>query len=194
MSDNINTAEDNTEEALYFSLRDEIISNQNQESTILAFTYAGVLAILGIAFDKGISGIVMIACVMLVPISLRVARLRDIIVYISAYMQVYLEPEMKIRWETDHRYFRENSKEYKKYLTDISRLDFLVLYFVCTFSYWSILCINDELKFSVGKVMIAIWQIFFAVFYFVQAIRFSSVDKLKEKKIKEWEKIKNNSN
>ena len=49
MSNNNNDSE---KDALYFSLRDEIVSNQNQESTILAFTYAAVLAILGVSFQE----------------------------------------------------------------------------------------------------------------------------------------------
>lgn len=65
--------------------------------------------------------------VMIIPISYRIARIRDAIAYIAAYINVFLEPELEINWETDHNKFRSKYKVSKSYLYKISRADFVIL-------------------------------------------------------------------
>lgn len=57
---------------------------------------------------------------LLIPISYRVARLRDSIAHLSSYLYLFIEPQLKIKWETaQYRYWyvylQKNNYEKNQY-------------------------------------------------------------------------------
>ena len=113
------------DEKTYYSLRDEIRYNQNQENVISMFTYTTCVAIFAFAFSEQSELAALLSQIALIPFAYKVGRCRDSIAYIAAYLCVVIEPKINGTWERDNRIYRQDNNYLKGALVKISRWDFI---------------------------------------------------------------------
>lgn len=175
---------------LYFSLRDEINYNQNQENEMTRFAYTVIVAVFGTALTVKNKWITLLSLVIIIPISFRVARYRDSIAYISTYMKVFLEPELEFKWEHDHDIYSEKyrSSYFSKFLYFVSRADFLFLTVIGIAIFW-IQNQGIHLKDLSWTIILIIFQIIMIIIEIILFNKFSNIPNLKKSKIENWKKI-----
>lgn len=179
------------EEKTYFSLREEIRYNQNQENVISTFTYTTCVAILAFAFGQENELAALLAQLTLIPFSYKVGRFRDSIAYLASYLCVVIEPQINGTWEQDNCIYRKKYPYLKGLLVKISRCDFLMLSIICILSgIW--LIVKKSLLFSetIYCIILLVAHIISVAVIIVFTIKYSDVGKMKNDKIDKWEKLK----
>lgn len=201
---------------LYISLRDEIKQNQERENAICMFCYTACISMLAFAYSEKVEMVALLSQIAFVPFAFRVGRLRDSTAYISAYLKTKLEPQMSISWETEHDEYRQIFNYSKSLLVILTRCDFLILSIISLLSFWIIcyikllpetptemsyacksLCcaffesIGLDLGYLLSVIVIQLTCLGFIIGY---TICYSNVDRMKEKKIKNWGAISISNN
>lgn len=196
---------------LYISLRDEIKQNQEQENAICMFCYTACISMLAFAYSEKVEMVALLSQIAFIPFAFRVGRLRDSTAYISAYLKTKLEPQMSISWETEHNKYRQKFNYSKSLLVFITRCDFLILSIISLASFWiiylnkSLLLITAEeyntckcsccgipesIDYNFGCLLaVIIVQLTCLGIMIGYTICYSNVDRMKEKKIKNWGSI-----
>ena len=191
------------DEKTYYSLREEIRYNQNLENVIIMFTYTSCIAMLAFAFSEKSEIVAVLAQLALIPFAYKVGKCRDTIAYLAAYLCEVLEPKgTTSSWERNNRTYKKDYKHLKKLLVIMSRIDLLILSFICAISSGWIFynrltkefqditdAIKNEWQYCIFLSILLIVG-FIAIVHFTR--KFSDIDDMKEEKINNWKALLDN--
>ncbi len=129
-------------EKIYFSIREEIAYNQKQEHILLAFSYAIVGAVLSFSYQYKQEWAMFVLMLMIIPIAARANKLKNSIIYLSSYLRMIIEPKTNITWEKDHKAFQTKYKSQNGIEFYLSCTDYILLVSAVILTFWIIHGIN----------------------------------------------------
>lgn len=182
----------------YKMLREEIMYNQKVENTAVQFTYTMIAALWAASFAHiGNEWIIFVSLIIIIPISLRVWYSRQSMAFLATYMSTFLEDSFeekdKFNWETRHiMYYNEFGRtKSEKFVYYSSRLDFTLLSVAGTLLFWIlrgwIFIIHGSILYA---YLILLFQLCIISVELFLSCKYTNMSKLKEKKIKNWEKLR----
>lgn len=175
----------------YKMLREELVNKMNKQDHLTQFTYTTFLAVWSIALTVDNEWIVMVSLLMIVPISLRIVKFRKDCAFLGAYMSVFLEKALSIKWESNNRIYYNKyprNKEQRMFYW-FSKLDFVIIVIISSILFW-LMRINNFIV--INKVITILLFVFQFVVIIVEGIiikYFSDFSKQKENYCKELEKL-----
>lgn len=122
----------------YKMIRDELIDKLKTEERLIQFCYTIVLAIWIAAFTIKSEWVLLFSFLLILSLSVRVLKSKMDSTFLAAYMFVYLEPKIDIKWETNNaEYCKENfrDKELPKFHI-FTNLDFMFLTIITSVLFW----------------------------------------------------------
>ena len=87
--------------------QNEQLSLLERQDTHIRFCYTTVIAVIAAAFAVSANIILNIALLIIIPISLRIVRLRKAAAHISGYITAYLEDKTNVKWESHNNRFKK---------------------------------------------------------------------------------------
>ena len=84
----------------YRMLREEILHFMNKDTTLLTCLFSSVTAILFFAVEWKIEEGCILAFLAIIPIAGKMAYHQKQMAKISAYLQIFLEPKLNMKWES----------------------------------------------------------------------------------------------
>lgn len=175
----------------YVILRDEILLAMETVKNYRIMVYTIVIAILAFAFDKENPWLFLLPFIAIIPLYFLAMHQIDSTMRIGAYIYVFLEPEIDIKWETNlYQYdiLHKNQESTKK-----SSIDPYVIMSICclVLSFINLDFSNihkwDMLSCFFAQVALALYSFW--------CFKSKHLDYLetKEKYIEEWKSIKNST-
>lgn len=172
----------------YKSLRSEINQKIDLVNSLTTFTITTVVAILTFALTKENALLYLLPFCIIIPMYIRIAYYRSAMVKLSAYMIVFLEPQIEaFNWETRNAHLMEGIKEKKK--TIVLRAGYyegVVSSAICYILYF-----QDHIK---GKdidilLMLQLFIPFLLVVWMLFIVKhINDIDSEKQEWIKEWKR------
>lgn len=172
----------------YLMLREEILMSMEIVKNYRSLLYTIVVAILAFGFDKGNPWLFLIPFAAIIPLYLLAMHQIDSTLRIGAYIYVFLEPVMDIKWETNlYEYDRLHKNQYS---TKKSSIDPYVVMSICCIVLsvvnldFSNICRWDMFGCIVAQMILLVYSLW--------CFKTKHIDylKTKEKYIEEWEMVK----
>lgn len=122
----------------YQMLREETMDKMNKQDQLTQFAYTTAAAIWSLALTVKNEWILLIALLITIPISLRIVKLRMDCAFLAAYMSVYLEKHIDIKWESNNKlYCNEHPRGKAQSIFYIfSKFDFVFITLITSFLFW----------------------------------------------------------
>lgn len=179
----------------YRILHNEINQKIALQNTILTFTITTTVAILTIAVSENITIIYLVPFFIIIPMSMRIAYYRSVISKLSAYIIIFLEPNLKdMKWETRNAILgaRLRQKECKKKNRKFAfsrNYECLILSIICYLLY--VLDYIKDKTITLCIIIIVALPVLFVLWEFIITKRINSLDQVQKEWINEWEQLKN---
>lgn len=84
----------------YKMLREEVLHFMNKDTTLLTCLFSSVTAILFFAVEWKVEEGCILCFLVIIPIASKLAYHQKQMAKISAYLQIYLEPKLNMKWES----------------------------------------------------------------------------------------------
>lgn len=184
----------------YMMLRNEIMDKLKFQEDLTQFCYTIIASIWALTFTVKVPYISLIALFIIVPISLRKYKVRKDTMYISAYMIVYLENEIDIKWERNNSLYKnKNATKFSNRIIEIfSKCDFIFSSLLTVVIFWSMYYVQNHTLIIEGSWVLT------GLLFFVQIILigiesllilfFINYDKERMKYIEKWGKTLKETN
>ena len=179
----------------YRILHNEINQKIALQNTILTFTITTTVAILTIAVSENITIIYLVPFFIIIPMSMRIAYYRSVISKLSAYIIIFLEPNLKdMKWETSNAILgarlrqKECKKENRKFAFS-RNYECLILSIICYLLY--VLDYIKDKTITLCIIIIVALPVLFVLWEFIITKRINSLDQVQKEWINEWEQLKN---
>lgn len=178
-------------ETEYNTLRDEILQLLQKRDEYTRFAYTVIAAIWTAAFAIENAYVVLLGMFILMPIAIRVTDAIYSAGNIAAYLSVFLESQMDIKWETlNYEYRKVHNRKRKVLLRYISgRADFVMLQILNALIFW-IYRETPPFENLLFDSMVIVVQLLIILSACYQCHRSAVADIEREKNIKNWQKIK----
>lgn len=179
------------EKEIYKQLTEEIMYNNSKQDTYTNYAYFIVAAVWTATFTSGISWLVLIPLIILLPISFRIADSRYSIALISSYIKNYLDPKFSINWQTKRMKYNEKYKN-KRIIYHGSKFDIPIMKVICIGIFWFMrynqkaLLIHNQLWYSIALLVI---QVVIILFDFFVCLKYSNMNKMKKELINNWNNL-----
>ena len=178
----------------YKMLRDEITYHMKLHNTLVTFTITSVVAVLGITLSLDNVYYLLLPFAILIPMSARISYYRRAMTKLSAYMIVFLEPNIQsINWETRNlEFLRLQSNKPNHFFDRFSTLRYYecsILSVIITIAFY-IKFINEQTCVSLINLPVLLMPIL-GIFYIIYATyRTNQIDADREKWIVAWKLYK----
>lgn len=175
----------------YQMLREEIMHHKKRQNSFTTFSYTVVVALWGVAIERGSPWIALIASLIILPTSFRVFESRLSISRISSYLQTFIEPKLAYNWETNlSKYRKSKNNRYKdSALYIISKCDFVFLTIGSKALFW-LIAYTEKLNLKTWAINTACAiQIVALLAVFVITYFYYDYEKLKDANGKVWNEI-----
>lgn len=178
-------------EAEYNTLRDEILQLMQKRDEYTRFAYTVIAAIWTAAFAIENAYVVLLGMFILMPIAIRVTDAIYSAGNIAAYLSVFLESKMDIKWETlNYEYRKAHNRKRKVLFRYISgRADFVMLQILNALIFW-IYRETPPFENLLFDSMIIAAQLLTILSACYQCHRSAVADIKRESNIKNWQDIK----
>lgn len=172
-------------------LREEMVNKMNKQDQLTQFTYTTSMAIWSIALTVDNEWLIMVSLLILIPISLRSVKFRMDCAFLGAYMSVFLEKDISIKWESNNKIYYNRYPRGKKQniLYWFSKFDYIFIAIISSILFW-LMRIDDFI--IINEKFTALLIVFQIVIIIIEGIivkQFSDFAKHKEKYYKKWEKL-----
>ena len=180
-------------ETEYNTLRDEILQLLQKRDEYTRFAYTVIAAIWTAAFAIENAYVVLLGMFILMPIAIRVTDAIYSAGNIAAYLSVFLESKMDIKWETlNYEYRKAHNRKRKVMLRYISgRADFVMLQSLNALIFW-IYRGTPPFENLLFDSMVIVVQLLIILSACYQCYRSAVVDTKREENIKNWQEFKRN--
>lgn len=175
----------------YKMLRDEIQNCIERDNTLVTFMVTAVSTILTFAITANLQVpfLFLISFCIIIPFTGRISHYKTNVSRISAYLIVFLEPYIDIKYETRNSQVKSVKSKYSRFLVAMRNYVGFLLgvlsYLVYLVEY------QNKIGFTNGwDILFGILPIFLLVIIFFLDKRIDSVPKEKSMWIKNWENLK----
>lgn len=177
----------------YKMLRDEIQNCVERDNSLATFMVTAVSTILTFAISANLQVpfLFLISFCIIIPFTARISHYKTNVARISAYLIVFLEPNMDVKYETRNSKVRSSKSRNSKLLNAMRNyIGFLLgslSYAIYVVEYCNKLGINHW-----WDIMFMILPIIFLVLIFFMDKQIDSVPKEKAKWIENWNQVEKN--
>lgn len=172
-------------------LRDELVDKMNKQEHLTQFSYTTSLAIWSIALTIKNEWIVLLVLLIVVPISLRIVKFRKDSAFIGAYMAVFLEKDLPIKWEINNSeyYNKHPRRKLQTIFYWFSKFDFVFIVVISIMLFWLMKINNLIIINNLITVLMIIFQLAVLTIEFFVVKYFSNFSKQKGDFIEEWKNL-----
>lgn len=180
----------------YNSIKTEIQNKIELHNNLITFTITTVVAVLAFAFSQSNPFLFLLPFCIIIPMSLRIAYYRLALSKLSAYLIVFIEPELNsCKWETrnyliidkNNRNNKDKIKSLRNSIT-MNYYDCLILgiisYVLFLYHYLS------DIEFGTLVIINIIWPLILIIYELMVTVRINSADKKKTYWIIRWSEQK----
>ena len=167
----------------YQMLREELNSKMDKQDQLTQFCYTIAAAIWSIAFAAKNEWILLPVLFLVIPISLRIVKLRNDTAFLAAYMAIFLEKNIDIKWESNSSIFwKEYPREKQQGIFYVfSKFDFIFIVTITSVLFWLMRFDNFIIRNWILTVLVILCQVFILILEIFVIKKFSNFSADKEK-------------
>lgn len=180
----------------YTSIKEEIQNKIELHNNLITFTITTTVALLAFAFSKENPFLFLVPFCILIPMSSRIAYYRLAFSKLSAYLIVFIEPELEeCNWET-RNYFLINinitdTKTKIKNSIIMHYYDLFIISIIC-YVLFLFYYLQNVTFITINYIIITnvLWPLGLVIYEFMLTKRINSGDKKKAEWIEKWNELK----
>lgn len=172
-------------------LREETMDKMNKQDQLTQFAYTTAAAIWSLALTVKNEWILLIALFIVIPISLRIVKLRMDSAFLAAYMSVYLEKDIDIRWESNNKlYCRKHPRgKVQGAFYFFSKFDFVFIVLITSALFWFMRIDNLMVDNWILTILLILLQFAVCLVEVCIVVHFSHFAKHRKNYCNQWEEI-----